>query len=118
MNAIRAAADYAIELDPANTVELRQNLERLREQLELATDPDHFEAVRASFRGELRLYRDRSAAWLERMSRELQNSAVAMRTLAGSLAANGSDHDASSKSRLGARWRRWRTATTWCTSRK
>ena len=102
LSAIRAAADYAIELDPANTAELRQNLQRLGEQLEHAAEAEDFQAVQASFRGELRLYRDRSAAWLGRMSRELQNSAVAMRTLAGSLATNGSDHDASLKAGLAA----------------
>jgi GGDEF domain-containing protein len=94
VNAIRAAADYAIELEPAQTGELRANLERIREQLESASEAEDFQAVQASFRGELRLYRDRSAEWLEKMSRELQNSAVAMRTLAGSLTTNGDDHEA------------------------
>jgi GGDEF domain-containing protein len=94
IHAIRAAADYAIELDPAQVAELRQNLERIREQLENASEPEHFEAVQASLRGELRLYRDRSAEWLDKMSRELQASAMAMQSLAGSLCANGSEHEA------------------------
>lgn len=94
VNAIRAAADYAIELDPVQIVELRENLQRIREQLENASEAEHYEAVQASLRGELRLYRDRSAEWLERMSRELQASAMAMQSLAGSLTTNGSEHEA------------------------
>ncbi len=93
VNAIRAAADYAIELDPAQTGALRQNLERIRQQLENASEAEDFLTVQAGFRGELRLYRDRSAEWLEKMSRELQASAMAMQTLAGSLTTNGEDHE-------------------------
>ncbi len=94
VNAIRAAADYAIELDPAQIAELRQNLDRIREQLETAADAEDYHAVQANFRGELRLYRDRSAEWLEKMSRELQASAMAMQSLAGTLTANGDEHEA------------------------
>lgn len=94
VNAIRAAADYAIELDPAPTAELRQNLQRLIEQLENKREVEDYQAVQASLRGELRLYRDRSAEWLAKMSRELQAAATAMQSLAGSLTSNSSEHEA------------------------
>jgi GGDEF domain-containing protein len=94
VSAIRAAADYAIELDPAQTAELRQNLQRLLEHLENKPEAEDYQAAQASLRGELRLYRDRSAEWLERMSRELQAAATAMQSLAGSLTSNSSEHEA------------------------
>lgn len=94
LNAIRAAADYAVELDPTQIAELRQNLNRIREQLETAAGAEDFQSVQANFRGELRLYRDRAAEFLERMSQELQSSAAAMQSLAASLTANGSDYEA------------------------
>lgn len=94
VNALRTAADYAIELDPTQIAELRQNLDRIREQLESASVAEDFHSVQASFRGELRLYRDRGAEFLERMSKELQSSAAAMQSLAASLMANGSDYEA------------------------
>jgi GGDEF domain-containing protein len=102
VNAIRAAADYAIELDPAHIVELRENLQRIREQLEGASEAEDYQAVQASLRGELRLYRDRSAERLERMSRELEASTRAMQSLAGSLTTNGSDHEAKLNAGLGS----------------
>jgi GGDEF domain-containing protein len=100
VNAIRAAADYAIELDRAHIVELRENLQRIREQLESASKVEDYEAVQASLRGELQLYRDRSAERLERMAHELQASAMAMKSLAGSLTTNGPDHEAKLKAGL------------------
>lgn len=93
VSAIRAAADYAIELDPSNTTEFRENLTRIREQLESAEVEEDYQSVQSSFRGEMRLFRDRSAEWIERMAEELRASAVAMQTLAGSLASNGDDHE-------------------------
>jgi GGDEF domain-containing protein len=94
ISALRAAADYAIELDPSQLAELRQNLDRIREQLESAAGAEDFQSIQASFRGELRLYRDRAAEFLERMSQELQASAAAMQSLAASLTSNGSDYEA------------------------
>lgn len=100
VNAIRAAADYAIELDPAHAAEFRQNLGRIREQLESAAEEEDYQAIQSSLRGELRLYRDRSAEWLERVAEELRASAVAMQTLAGNLASNGDDHEANLQASL------------------
>ena len=100
VNAIRATAEYAIELDPKHTADLRQNLGRIREQLESAAETEDYQAVQASLRGELRLYRDRSAEWIERMAEELRASAVVMQTLAGSLASNGDDHEATLRASL------------------
>lgn len=91
-NAIRAAAEYAVELDPAQAAELRQNLEKIREQLQNATRPEDYQAVQANLRGELRLYRDRSTEWLDRLQRDLQSSAIAMEILADGMNANGVDH--------------------------
>ena len=92
-NAINSAADYAVELDAAQADSLRRNLRLIREQLQSAAEPEDFQAVQANFRGELRLYRDRSAEWLERLQRDLQSATLVMESLAGNVTANGVDHE-------------------------
>jgi GGDEF domain-containing protein len=101
-NAIRAMSDYSVELDPEQASELRQNLRRIREQLDGATQPEDYQAVQANLRGELRLYRDRSGEWLERLHRDLQSATMAMQTLAGGVTANGIDHEKRLRADLGS----------------
>lgn len=92
-NAIISAGEYAIELDPLQAAELRRNLRLIREQLGRAKEAEDFQAVQASFRGELRQYRDQSAEWLERLQRDLQSATLVMESLTHSVSANGVDHE-------------------------
>ncbi len=100
-NAIRSAADYAVELDAAQAAEFRRNLRKICEQLESAAMPEDFQAVQANLRGELGLYRDLSGEWLERFQRDLNAAATAMETLAGGFLVNGVDHEKRLKTNLG-----------------
>jgi len=90
--AIRAAADYAVELDSTQAIEYRQHLLALQRALDKASRTEDFEAVESSFRGELRDYRDRSNHWLEKARGDLQAATDAMQTLARTVAASGTDH--------------------------
>ena len=90
--AIRAAAEYAVDLDASQTAEFRKHLFALQETVEKADAPDHFHALQSSFRGELREYRDRSKEWLEKTRADLKAAAEAMQVLAQSVASNGADH--------------------------
>jgi GGDEF domain-containing protein len=90
--AIRANAEYAVELEASQAAEFRQHLYALQRALEKATQPEEFEAVQSSFRGELRDYRDKANEWLEKTRGDLQAAAEAMQVLAQTVAANGTDH--------------------------
>jgi GGDEF domain-containing protein len=90
--AIRAVADYAVELDLTQVAEYRQHLLTLQHSLDKASSSEDFEAVESSFRGELRDYRDRSNHWIEKNRGDLQAATDSMQVLAETVAANGTDH--------------------------
>ncbi|HEY4360425.1 MAG TPA: diguanylate cyclase [Bryobacteraceae bacterium] len=90
--AIRASAEYAVDLNPGQTAEFRQHLLALQQTVEKAEAAEHFQALQSSFRGELREYRDRSREWLEKTRADLKAAAEAMQVLAQNVASNGADH--------------------------
>src|SRR5260370_8435684 len=63
-HAVRSTAQYAIELDPADTSAFRAHILGLQRQVEAATVPEDWKSVQSSFRGELRYFRARSAGRL------------------------------------------------------
>ena len=69
--ALRSVAQYAIELDPAETEEFRGNLETIEAQWRKADRAEGLRAAQASLRGELREYRDRVHRRLNRLRREI-----------------------------------------------
>jgi GGDEF domain-containing protein len=79
--AIKSSAEYAVELDPHSTEYFRQRLQLLDAQCGQASSPDHYNAVQASLRGELRMRKD------------LQNAAAAMKVFAETVTASGNDCD-------------------------
>jgi len=91
-SAIRSTAQYAIEIDSLDAQLFRQHIEALEEQLGAAVAGEHWEALQASFRDELRAYRDKAAAQLGRMRAEIKAATDAMLIFAESVASNGSDH--------------------------
>lgn len=91
--AIRSAAEYAVELDPAEAESFRKHLTFLQESLETVTENQDFEAIQSSFRGELRDYRDKAVERLHRMRTDLESAAAAMQTLADNVSANGCDQE-------------------------
>ena len=89
--AIRSSAEYAVELDPRSTEYFRGRLQSLETQFNGASAPEHYNAVQATLRGELRNYRDQAREQMARMRKDLQNAAHAMKVFAENLAASGDD---------------------------
>ena len=91
--AIKSNAEYAVELDPHSTEYFRQRLQLLDTQCGQASAPEHYNAVQASLRGELRNYRDQAREQMVRMRKDLQNAASAMKVFAESVSNSGNDCD-------------------------
>jgi GGDEF domain-containing protein len=89
--AIKSVAEYAVELDPRSTEYFRQRLQSLDAQCSQASAPEHYNAVQASLRGELRNYRDQAREQVTRMRKDLQNAAAAMKVFAESVSNSGDD---------------------------
>src|SRR5207302_6477068 len=71
--------------------EFRIHLRNLQTQAERATQPEHYAGLQASFRGELRSFRDDCAERLARMAAELGDVASVMQTMADHVNSQGSD---------------------------
>jgi GGDEF domain-containing protein len=100
-NAVRTTAQYAIEIDSLDAQLFRQHIEALEEQLATAAALEHWEALQAGFRNELRAYRDKASEQLERMRAEIKAAADAMLIFADSVASNGLDHEEQLQEELG-----------------
>ena len=91
--AIKSSAEYAVELDPHSTEYFRQRLQLLDTQCGQASAPEHYSAVQASLRGELRNYRDQAREQIARTRKDLQNAAAAMKVFAEGVSNSGNDCD-------------------------
>jgi len=100
-NAVRSTAQYAIEIDSLDAQLFRQHIEALEEQVAAAAAPEHWEALQAEFRSELRAYRDKAGEQLGRMRAEIKAAADAMLIFADSVASNGLDHEEQLQEELG-----------------
>jgi len=89
--AIKSSAEYAVELDPHSTEYFRQRLQLLDVQCGQASAPEHYTAVQASLRGELRNYRDQAREQMTRIRKDLQNAAAAMKVFAEGVSNSGND---------------------------
>jgi GGDEF domain-containing protein len=89
--AIKSSAEYAVELDPRSTEYFRQRLQSLDAQCSQASAPEHYNAVQASLRGELRNYRDQAREQMARIRKDLQNAAAAMKIFAETVSSSGED---------------------------
>jgi GGDEF domain-containing protein len=90
---LRAAAQYAVEVDAMEAQTYRQHIEALRLMLENVVGVEDFQTIHASFRGELRDYRDKVNEWLDRTRSELKAALEAMQTLSARVSASGGDHE-------------------------
>lgn len=98
--AIDSSAHYAVEVDPALTVEFREHLKAIEEQSRKAANVDQLRHAQSSFRGELREYRDKSAGQLKKMRQELENATAAMMVFAETVATNGENHEQEVRAKL------------------
>jgi GGDEF domain-containing protein len=98
--AIHSTAHYAVEVDAALTVEFRDNLQKIEEKSRKAVSVEDVRSAQSSFRGELREFRDKSTAQLQRMRKEVENATAAMTIFAETVATNGENHEAQVSSQL------------------
>jgi GGDEF domain-containing protein len=91
--AIRSVSQYAVEVDPNQSAEFRLHLKDIEQQWLAAKGAAGLQDVQASFRGELREYRDQTREQLARLRKELENAAAAMASFAGEIASHGADHE-------------------------
>ncbi len=93
VNAIQAMADYPVVVDPEQAAELKDHLLKMRAQLERASQPEDYGAVQSNLRGELRLYRDQTAALLEQLRRDARGAETVLQSLSAAVIANGVDYE-------------------------
>jgi GGDEF domain-containing protein len=98
--AIDSSAHYAVEVDPALAVEFRQHLKLIEDQSRSASSIDQLRSTQASFRGELRDYRDKSGVQLKKMRQEVENATAAMMVFAETVASNGENHELEVRTKL------------------
>ncbi|HWC97167.1 MAG TPA: hypothetical protein VG456_10465, partial [Candidatus Sulfopaludibacter sp.] len=92
VNAIRNAAQYAVELDSQITTPHRQYLNNLA--VEVATgDPHVLTESRATVRGLLRDYRDKGAEFLSKLRDELSGTVRALQEIMESMTQGDGDHE-------------------------
>jgi GGDEF domain-containing protein len=91
--ALRSVSQYAVQIEPHQIAEFRLHLKGIEHQWNEAQGSDGLHAVQASFRGELREYRDRTREQLARLRKELEGAAAAMASFANGIAAHGADHE-------------------------
>jgi GGDEF domain-containing protein len=92
--AIRSAGQYAIEVDAESTAVFRAHLAALAEALQKAGSPEPIREIQASFRGELREYRDKTQQRITRLHNEVAAAAAVMESLTANNASDGEDHEA------------------------
>jgi len=91
-NAIRCVSKYAIELNAHELTEFRDHLHGIEERFGSAANSEDLRSVQASFRGELRDYRDQVRGRLTHLFQELEASAAAMATFASGVSASSDNH--------------------------
>lgn len=100
-HAIWSSAQYAVELDSAAVNELRQHLHGLRDRVSQAASLEDWNLIQASFRGEIREFRDKTNQQLARLRSEIAGAASAMQAFADSVATSGAHHEENLQRALG-----------------
>jgi GGDEF domain-containing protein len=98
--AIKSVAHYTIELEPAISEPQREYLNALADDAASGT-PDALGETRATLRGLLRDYRDKTVHYLDRLRQELEGMASALEQIMGSLAQTEGEHESHLRAALG-----------------
>jgi len=98
--AIRSTAQYAIEVERGQAEEFRRHLDVLQQKLQASASSEDVQAVQASFRGELRDYRDKVQEKIAGLRKDMEAAAAAMQTFADGVTATGADHEVQVKQQL------------------
>jgi GGDEF domain-containing protein len=91
--AIDSSSHYAVEVDSRLAADFRLHLRAIEDQSRSAVSAGQLRSVQASFRGELRDYRDKSSAELKKMRKEIESATAAMIIFAETVAFNGTNHE-------------------------
>lgn len=91
--AVASAAQYAVQINPAELEIFRSHLRALQEMVDLTTSVENLQCVKASFRGELRDYQQQVHEHLARMRQEVKSAGAAMQSFADGVVASGADHE-------------------------
>lgn len=89
--ALRSAADYAVDFDPAATTDFRRHVHALEARVPAVQTIETLRSLQASFRGELREYRDLARAHLKRVHDDLEGAIQVMQTFSASFISGGED---------------------------
>src|SRR5581483_7460205 len=90
--AIKAAAQYSIELDKEITEPHRKYLDALAKEV-AGTALENLEGTASTFRSLLRDYRDKAAQYLSRLRHELASSASALQDILATLNQSDGEHE-------------------------
>jgi len=82
-----------VEVNPTEAEQFRAHLRALGRLLQVSSTEENLKEVAASFRGELREYRDRTHEWLARLHEEVIAATAMMKGIAESVVSNGADHE-------------------------
>jgi GGDEF domain-containing protein/uncharacterized protein (UPF0262 family) len=98
--AIRSAGEYAIDLHPERTRELREKLGAIESRAAFAASEEELQLAQASFRGELRDYRSFAESFLNKMRGEVNSAIEALRTLSDGVTSSGRELEARVKAEI------------------
>lgn len=98
--AIRAAGEYAVEVDSQEFSDFRERVESLAAQLESTIDAQDVRAAQGVFRTSLRDYRDQAKSRIDHLRKEVEASAAAVAAFAGAITSQGTDHQAQMNTEL------------------
>ena len=90
--ALRDIAGYAVELDSMEAAEFRRSVESMAGQWREADSPEKMRGVQSSLTSGIRTYRDRCAARLDRLRKDLTASIKALEAFTASIASSGENH--------------------------
>ena len=100
IQAIRSAAQYAVELDDQITAPHRRYLTELADRIGEG-EPENLIESRATFRGLMRDYRDRAGRYLQELRSELARTAKALQETMDSMAQSAGDHESQVRKSIG-----------------
>jgi len=90
--AIRSTREYAVEIEAGLAERFRQRLASIERDL-AAARLEECPGIQTSFRGELRVYRDRCQELVDRLRNQVASAAAAMQVLSESVSSNGSSYE-------------------------
>jgi GGDEF domain-containing protein len=98
--ALRSTEQNAIELDAAQAAHFRAQLHALQQQLGADTGASEWESVQVSFDSELKDYRAKTDAQVQKLRREVQAASAAVESFAGAINQSEADLEAGLKREL------------------